>query len=94
MAVRYDLRDLDLLEKIMEHPGRGQSYTVRSLAKATGISRSQIGRLVSGQQAGLGVTEAHDVAEALGVAILVLFIPPPSPNGDAATAEPHPHRKE
>ncbi|MFF1684662.1 helix-turn-helix domain-containing protein [Streptomyces sp. NPDC058254] len=78
----------------MEHPGRGQSHTVRSLAKATGISRTQIGRLVSGQQAGVGVNEAHHIAESLGVAVLVLFVPPPSPNGDAATPEPHPHRKE
>lgn len=92
--MRYELRALDLLKRIMEHPGQGQSYTVRSLAKATGISRTQIGRLVSGQQSDLGVIEAHRVAEALGVAVLVLFIPPPSPNGDAVTSEPRPRRKE
>lgn len=94
MAVRYELRDLDYFKKTMEHPGRGQSYTVRGLAEATGISRTQIGRLVKGHQPDLGVNEAHRVAGALGVGVLVLFIPPPSPNGDAATPEPHPHRKE
>ncbi|MFF2502128.1 hypothetical protein ACFVTY_01845 [Streptomyces sp. NPDC058067] len=50
--------------------------------------------MVSGQQADVGVNEAHRISEALGVAVLVLFVPPPSPFGDATTPEPHPHRKE
>lgn len=77
--MRYSLRDPDLLRKIMETPGRGKPYTVRTLAEATGVSRSQVGRLVVGDRPSLEVTEAHAVAEALGVAILVLFAPPASP---------------
>lgn len=79
MAVRYTLRDLDYFKKTMEHPGRGAPYSVRDLAEASGISRSQIGRLLTGELDNLDVNEAHAIAEALGVAVLVLFMPPPSP---------------
>ncbi|WP_376699968.1 helix-turn-helix transcriptional regulator [Streptomyces candidus] len=64
----------------METPGRGSPYTVRTLAEAAGVSRSQVGRLIAGGRPSLEVTEAHAVAEALGVAVLVLFAPPSSPN--------------
>jgi transcriptional regulator with XRE-family HTH domain len=77
--VRYCLRDLATFKKIMESPGRGVPYTVRDLAEATGVSRSQIGRLLTGDLDNLGVNDAHAVAEALGVAVLVLFMPPASP---------------
>jgi transcriptional regulator with XRE-family HTH domain len=77
--VRYALRDLGTFKKIMEAPGRGVPYTVRDLADATGVSRSQIGRLLTGDLDNLDVNDAHRIAEALGVAVLVLFMPPVSP---------------
>lgn len=77
--MRYTLRDLGTLKKIMEHPGRGAPYSIRTLAEATGISRSQVGRLASGELPDLPVNEAHQMSEALGVAVLVLFVPPTSP---------------
>lgn len=77
--MRYVLRDLETFKKIMECPGRGVPYTVRDLAKASGVSRSQIGRLLTGDLTNLDVNDAHAVAEALGVAVLVLFVPPASP---------------
>lgn len=80
MSVRYVLRDLDTFRKIMKSPGRGVPYTVRSLAEASGVSRSQVGHLASGERSSLEVTDAHAVAEALGVAVLVLFMPPSSPD--------------
>lgn len=79
LSVRYALRRLGQLKETMEHPGRGVPYSVRSLAAASGVSRSQVGRLVSGEIDSLDVNEAHQVAEALGVAVLVLFAPPSSP---------------
>lgn len=79
MSVRYYLRDLETFKKIMECPGRGKSYTVRDLAVASGVSRSQVGRLLTGNLDNLDVNDAHAVAEALGVAVLVLFAPPASP---------------
>lgn len=77
--MRYALRDLETFKKIMECPGRGVPYTVRDLADASGVSRSQIGRLLTGNLTHLDVNDAHAVAEALGVAVLVLFVPPVSP---------------
>jgi transcriptional regulator with XRE-family HTH domain len=79
LSVRYCLRDLATFKKIMESPGRGVPYTVRDLAEATGVSRSQIGRLLTRDLTHLDVNDAHAVAEALGVAVLVLFMPPMSP---------------
>lgn len=76
MSVRYTLRDLETFKKIMEAPGRGVPYTVRDLAEASGVSRSQIGRLLTGELNHLDVNDAHAIAEALGVAVLVLFAPP------------------
>jgi transcriptional regulator with XRE-family HTH domain len=77
--VRYALRDLDYFKKTMKHPGRGTSFEPEELAKKVGISRSQMYRILSGQVVDLPVNEAHAVAEALGVAVLVLFMPPASP---------------
>lgn len=77
--MRYVLRDLETFKKIMECPGRGVPYTVRSLAEVSGVSRSQIGRILTAELNHLDVMEAHAVAEALGVAVLVLFMPPSSP---------------
>lgn len=77
--MRYILRDLDYFQKTMKTPGRGAPLTVRELADASGVSRSQIGRLLTGDLNNLDVNDAHAVAEALGVAVLVLFVPPVSP---------------
>lgn len=77
--MRYVLRDLETFKKIMECPGRGVPYTVRDLAEASGVSRSQIGRLLTGELDNLDVNDAHSLAEAVGVAVLVLFMPPSSP---------------
>jgi len=79
LNVRYVLRDLDTFRKIMKSPGRGVPYTVRDLADASGISHSQIGRILTGDLDNLDVNDAHAVSEALGVAVLVLFVPPVSP---------------
>lgn len=77
--MRYTLRRLGQLKEIMEHPGRGVPYTVRDLADETGVSRSQIGRVLTGELDNLDVNDAHAISEALGVAVLVLFMPPVSP---------------
>lgn len=82
MIIRYTLRDRDLMRRIMQHPGRGTSYSVRTLAEAVGCSPTTIGHLLSGQRVDADMQHAHRIAEALGVAVLVLFAPPPSPNAD------------
>ncbi len=92
MRVRYRLRDRGVLQYLMQHPGRGTPYTVRSLADAIGLSHhSLIGHLVSGRRADCDAGTAHNIAESLGVAVLVLFAPPASPdpnNTDPNTAPP------
>lgn len=82
MGVRYTLRDRGALRWIMEYPGRGAPYSVRSLADRSGVSRTQVGNLLIGRKLDLEVVDAHRISEALGVAVLVLFAPPSSPSGD------------
>ena len=80
MIPRYKLRDRELLKQLMQHPGRGTPFTVRSLAAEIGLSHhSLVGHLVSGQRDECDANIAHDLSEALGVAVLVLFAPPASP---------------
>jgi hypothetical protein len=78
LIVRYVLRDLETFLKIMEHPGRGQSYSIRDLAATARVSKSKIERIARGELDWLDVNEAHRVVEALGVSVLVLFMPPAS----------------
>jgi hypothetical protein len=83
--IPYALRDRDLLRRIMQNPGRGTPYTVRSLAQAADCTSSIIDHLRSGRQKTVPVHQAHAIAEALGVAVLVLFAPPASPNHDGTS---------
>lgn len=80
MKVRYTLRDPDLLSKLMQFPGRGIPYSTRTLAEAVGCHHSLIHRLAAGRQDDVDMEIAHAITEAVGVAVLVLFAPPPSPN--------------
>lgn len=81
MRVRYALRKPELLREVMQHPGRGTPYTVRSLADAIGLSHhSLIGHLLSGERKDCDFEVAHAIAGAVGVAVLVLFAPPASPD--------------
>lgn len=64
----------------MKFPGRGQSYSVRTLAEGSGVSQGVIEKLLTGRQPTADVDDATAIAEALGSAIFPLFAPPPSPN--------------
>lgn len=79
--MRYTLRDREILQHCLQHPGRGTSYSVRSLASAIGLSHhSLIGHLLTGERTECDRDVAHDIAEAVGVAVLVLFAPPATPD--------------
>lgn len=94
MNVRYHLRDLDYFQRTLKTPGRGIPYEPPELAQFVGISRSQMYRILAGEVSEVPVTQAHAFAEALGVAVLVLFMPPVSPElGRTDTFVP-PNRKE
>lgn len=75
MKTRYVLRDRNMLRKVMSTPGRGRPYTIRELAAATGVSRGKVGHLLSGRTARCDIEDAHAIAEALDVGVLVLFAP-------------------
>ncbi|GAA0453740.1 hypothetical protein GCM10009544_15630 [Streptomyces stramineus] len=78
--MRYTLRDRNILQWVMQHPGRGAPYTVRSLAEAIGLTHhSLVGHLLSGRTRDCDLETAHAIAGAVGVAVLVLFAPPASP---------------
>lgn len=84
--MRYKLRDKQILKYLMDHPGRGVPYSIRTLADAIGRTHSLVHNLLTGRRIDAEAEDAHAIAEAVGVAILVLFAPPPSPDrNDSAT---------
>lgn len=92
LRVRYTLRDRELLRKIMEHPGRGTPHSTRTLAAEVGCHHSQIGRLLDGAQETCDMDIAHNITEAVGVAVLVLFVPPTSPRRTESATDQYPPR--
>ena len=74
----------------MKHPGRGAPFGYDSLAKASGCGRGLIEKLATGKQDTADVNDAHSLVEAMGVAILVLFAPPASPEKDEPSPEAPP----
>lgn len=82
---RWTLRSIPFFEHCMQHPGPLVPYTIRSLAKASGVKRGTIERLLNGTQSTADVDDAIALAEAFGVAINPLF---------AAPALPEPSREE
>lgn len=88
MRVRYTLRDPSILKWVMDHPGRGKPHTIRSLSEAVGLSHhSAIGHLLSGRTSDCDYQVAHDIAREVGVAVLVLFAPPASPDPNEANPD-------
>lgn len=83
MGVRYELRDKQILRWVMAHPGRGAPYTTRSLGDRIGRHHSLIGHLLTGERRDCDAVVAHAISEAVGVAVLVLFAPPASPDSNA-----------
>lgn len=88
MSARYSLRDPKILRWVMDHPGRGTPYSIRQLAEAIGLSHhALIGHLLTGERSDCSTETAHRIAEALGVAVLVLFAPSASPETNESDRE-------
>lgn len=67
----------------MDHPGRGTPYTIRELAQTVGLPHhALIGHLLTGERDDCDYETARRIARAVGVAILVLFAPPASPESN------------
>jgi transcriptional regulator with XRE-family HTH domain len=90
---RYTLKDPDKFRWVMENPGRGAPYSVRTLAEASGCGPGLIQKLANGKQPTADVLDAHAIAEALGVAVLVLFAPPVTPNCVTVTTDDDPEEE-
>jgi hypothetical protein len=72
----YRLIDGDLLGRLMKCPDKGGTrHTVRSLADATGISKSKISNMLNDRQTKLPESKASATAAAVGVNREALFIP-------------------
>lgn len=78
----------------MEFPGRGQSFSVRALAKESGVSEGVIDKLLAGRQSTADVDDATALTETLGSAIFPLFAPPSSLNLNRTSRPPIPASEE
>lgn len=88
-ARRWTLRDIQILKHYMKFPGRGEPFSIRTLAKESGVSEGVIDKLLTGRQGNADVDDATALAEAVGSAIFPLFAPPSSPKLNQ-TSRPHP----
>lgn len=83
MGNRYRVHDGPLLARLMRCPDQGgTAHTVRSLAKAVGLSWSKIHRLITEDRPTVTRAEADHIAESLGVSRRAIFQPISSPLGD------------
>lgn len=71
----YAVASGDRLKMLMERTGTGAPISSRGLADAVGVSNGTIGALMSGAQQTIPEPKAKAIAAALGVDLLVLFIP-------------------
>lgn len=94
MSRRYALKSAEAFQYVMKNPGRGAPYGYDSLAEASGCGRGLIEKLATGRQKTADMDDAHSLVEALGVALLVLFMPSPSPDLDETSPAKPPTEKE
>lgn len=82
------LNDGPLLRRLMKCPDRGGTrHTVRSLAAATGLSKSKIHRMLNDQAPRVASQQAEATAEAVGVRCTALFTPISTMSMDMVTTE-------
>lgn len=71
----YAVDSSDRLKLLMERTSTGQPITSRGLASAAGVAHGTIGALMSGTQRVVPEDKAKAITGALGVDLLVLFVP-------------------
>ncbi|MER5882668.1 XRE family transcriptional regulator [Streptomyces sp. NPDC001941] len=74
-ALRYRLVSIQLLELLMRRTGTGSGVSIRELADRADVPHGTIGNLLTGEQEGVYAEAAHRIASAIGVDLLVLWIP-------------------
>ncbi|MFE0036783.1 helix-turn-helix domain-containing protein [Streptomyces sp. NPDC059015] len=71
----HRLVSAQLLRALMQRTGTGADVTVRELEGLTGVPRSTIGALLTGTQKSVPKPAAEQIAKAIGVDLLILWIP-------------------
>ncbi|THA56145.1 helix-turn-helix domain-containing protein [Streptomyces sp. A1136] len=71
----FRLVDRDLLATLMKRTGTGAAMSVRELAAEASVSRSTVGNLLAGGQESVLYPTACQIADAIGVDVLILFTP-------------------
>lgn len=71
----HQLLDPDLLRRLMERTGDGNSVSIRTLAQAVGVHHSFIGHLLTGERTTAPAEIAERISRRIGVDVLVLFTP-------------------
>ena len=80
---RWRLHDGPLLKRLMHHPlPGGTRYTVRSLARETGLSYSKIQKLITEERPFVDGSAAERIAQAVQSRRKALFSPTRSPYED------------
>ncbi|MFF4246256.1 hypothetical protein ACFYY2_17560 [Streptomyces sp. NPDC001822] len=67
--------DRALLARLMKRTGTGAKLTTRDLAKVAELPHGTVGALVSGEQRFLPREKAQRIATAIGVDLMILFVP-------------------
>lgn len=71
----YAVASSDRLKLLMERTGTGREIKGRELAEAAGVAHGTIGGLMAGTQRIVPEAKAKAIAAALGVDLLVLWVP-------------------
>jgi hypothetical protein len=71
----YAVHSGDRLKTLMERTGTGESISSRGLATAAGVAHGTVGALMAGTKRTVPEPSAKAIASALGVDLLVLFVP-------------------
>ncbi|MCT2591086.1 helix-turn-helix transcriptional regulator [Streptomyces sp. N2-109] len=71
----YKLVSSTLLRTLMERTGTGAPISLRELARRAGIARSSLHALLHEMQEAVPASEAHGIAQTIGVDLLILFAP-------------------
>lgn len=74
-VLRYKLISITLLELLMERTGTGASVSIRELAERAAVPHGTIGNLLTGEQEGVLPEAAERIAAAIGVDLLILWVP-------------------
>lgn len=77
----------------MDHPGRGDPYTVRSLADAAHCKPATIGHLLAGRYRRTETETANRIAETLGCTPATLFTPSASTDHDEPSTKTDPTKE-